>query len=84
MRRGGVACNAGGRQAAPLQRVEDEDEFEDEDDWLRLRRARGHAGYPLKRISGKPRTSAPKANRPPASGCSLSSCSDRPIEADVT
>ena len=42
------------------------------------------AGYPLKRISGKPRTSAPKANRPPASGCSLSFCSDRPIEADVT
>ena len=34
MRRGrGVAYNArGGRQAAPLQRVEDEDEFEDEDD----------------------------------------------------
>ena len=47
MRRGGVACNAGGRQAAPLQRVEDEDEFEDEDDWLRLRRARRHAGSEL-------------------------------------
>lgn len=40
--------------------------------------------YPLKRTSGRPRTSTSKANRLPAWGCSLSCCSDRPIEAEVT
>jgi len=40
--------------------------------------------YPLKRASGRPRTSTSKANRLPACGCSLSCCSDRPIEAEVT
>ena len=35
----------GDRQAAPLQRVEDEDEFENEDDLVRLRRTRSDAGY---------------------------------------
>ena len=29
----------------PLQRVEDEDEFENEDDLVRLRRTRSDAGY---------------------------------------
>jgi hypothetical protein len=42
---GALLTTARGRQAAPLQRVEDEDEFENEDDLVAVRRARRHAGY---------------------------------------
>jgi hypothetical protein len=46
MRREGALLTTprGGRQAAPLQRAEDEDEFENEDDLVRLRRARNNPG----------------------------------------
>jgi hypothetical protein len=46
MRRGGalLATPRGPASSSP-QRVEDEDEFENEDDLVRLRRTRSDAGY---------------------------------------